>query len=68
MHISGQTTVLFFSVLISILTEGLYPDSSFHPDSGLSQGGTDSYLHPNSGLHPNSDLHPDSGFFLAFLM
>ena len=34
----------------------LYPDSSFHSDSGLSQGGTD------SGLHPHSCLHPDSGF------
>ena len=29
---------------------GLYPDSSFHPDSGLSQGGTDSGLHIDSGF------------------
>ena len=35
----------------------IYPDSGFHPYSGLSQGGTDSCLHPNSGLNP------DSGFF-----
>ena len=34
----------------------LYPDSNFQSDSGLSQCGTD------SGLHPHSCLHPDSGF------
>ena len=34
----------------------LYPDSGFQSNSGLSQGGTD------SGLHPHSCLHPDSGF------
>ena len=34
----------------------LYPDGGFQSDSGLSQGGTD------SGLHPHSCLHPDSGF------
>ena len=34
----------------------LYPDSGFQSDSGLSQGGT------YSGLHPHSFLHPDSGF------
>ena len=34
----------------------LYPDSSFHPDSGLSQCGTDSGLHLDSGLHPDSGV------------
>ena len=42
-------------MLIS-MDSALYPDSGFHSDSGLSQGGTD------SGLHPYSCLHPESGF------
>ena len=44
---------------------GLYPESGFHPDSGLSQGGTDCFLHPDSGLRPDSGLHPDSGSSLS---
>ena len=36
----------------------LYPNSSFQSDSGLSQGGTDSGLHPHSCLL----VHPDSDF------
>ena len=39
----------------------LYPDSSLQSDSGLSQGGTDSGLHPHSCLL----VHP---WFLAFLV
>ena len=43
-----------------LISTDLYPDSSFHPDSsGLSQGSTDSCLHPNSGRQ---------WFFLAFLI
>ena len=34
----------------------LYPESGFQSDSGLSQSGTD------SDLHPHSCPHPDSGF------
>ena len=34
----------------------LYHDSGFQSDSVLSQGSSD------SGLHPYSCLHPDSGF------
>ena len=35
------------------------PDhSGFQSDSGLSQGGTDSGLHPHSCLHPDSGLVP----------
>ena len=45
---------------------GLYPDGCFHPDSGLSQGGTDSCcLHLNSGLHPNSGLILTVAFLIA---
>ena len=48
----GRPLVLIIiCVLISIFDWGLYPDSNFHPDSGLSQGGTDSCLHPNSGMN-----------------
>ena len=37
--------------------------SSSLSDSGLSQGGTDSCVHPNSGLHPEvvSSSLSDSG-------
>ena len=35
-------------MLISIPDSALYPDSGFQSDSGLSQGGTDSDLHPHS--------------------
>ena len=34
---------------VSYLHVDLYPDSGFHPDSGLFQGGTNSGLHPDSG-------------------
>ena len=40
----------------SHLDSALCPDSGFQSDSGLSQSGTD------SGLHPHACLHPDSGF------
>ena len=49
--LSGRPLVLIIFMLIFIY---LYPDSGFHPDSGLSQGGTDSCLHPDSGLNPDS--------------
>ena len=45
-------------MLISI---ALYPDSGFQSDSGLSQGGTDSGLHPHSCLYILT-------VFLAFLI
>ena len=61
-YISGQTTGFDHrSAGYFHSDSALYPDSSFQSDSGLSQGGTD------SGLHPHSCLHPDSGF-LAFLI
>ena len=43
-------------VLIIDLHALFHSDSALYPDSGVSQGGTD------SGLHPLSCLHPDSGF------
>ena len=56
----GRPLVVIICMLISNFDWGLDPDSGFHPDSGLSQGGTDSCLHPNSGLHPK--------WVLAFLV
>ena len=47
-YISGQTTGLDHAHFHS--DSALYPDSSFQSDSGLSQGGTDSGLHPHSCL------------------
>ena len=49
-YISGQTTGLDHLRAHFQSDSALYPDSSFQSDSGLSQGGTDSGLHPDSGL------------------
>ena len=46
MH-SGQTTGLDHLRAHFHFDRGLYPDSGFRLDSGLSQGGTDSGLHPD---------------------
>ena len=59
-YISGQTTGLDLHAQFHSDSD-LYPDNSFQSDSGLSQGGTD------SGLHPHSCLHPDSGFWPFWL-
>ena len=43
-----------------------YPDSSFQSDSGLSQGGTDSGLHPHSCLHPDFLITVHTLIFMLF--
>ena len=60
-------------MLISISDSALYPDSSFQSDSGLSEGGTDSGLHPHSclvvsSLSDYSPQHsPHSYFHVIFI-
>ena len=54
-----QSHCIFLSIFDPIVEKARCPyvlidRSIVHYNSGLSQGGTDSCLHPDSGLHPNS--------------
>ena len=53
-----------------LFSSALYPDSSFQSDSDLSQGGTDSGLHPHSGssLSDYSPQHSPHSYFHVILI
>ena len=75
-HVSGQTTGLNHPGAHFNFDWGLYPNNGFHPDSGLSQVGTDSCLIltvvyiltvVSSSLSDGSQQHSAHFYFNAYV-